>query len=355
MKSAAPHATITIWPSCCSRSRPTRCYAANTAKRGSGASCVSSSAWFGPRPAASTRWLESATAGFAWSSRKPTAPSPSARRSGSAPRSKSIPMPRCKTATSSASRWTLVSLSASVARTTVRHCWRRRSIAWSSPERSGACAASNPERVEASIVVRMRVLIAGGSGYIGRRLAGSLAADRHDIVSLSRRPERAPSQSGVRFVKWDARTAEGDWVNELAGAQGIINLAGASIGKGRWTRRRMEEILSSRLSATSAIVEAVNRTPADRRPSVLVNASGIDYYGNRGDELVTEESGPGDSFLARVSQQWEAAARQAQVLGAQSQLLLDGRHAVPARARAAGYPFRFAGLHEALEDTLRAR
>ena len=306
----------------------------------------------------------------------------------------------------------------------------------------------------------MRVLIAGGSGYIGRRLAGSLAADRHDIVSLSRRPERAPSQSGVRFVKWDARTAEGDWVNELAGAQGMINLAGASIGKGRWTRRRMEEILSSRLSATSAIVEAVNRTPADRRPSVLVNASGIDYYGNRGDELVTEESGPGDSFLARVSQQWEAAARQAQplgvrvalvrtalvfgrgalafrlltlpfrvfaggplgngrqwftwihiddlvglyrlalenpkvsgpmnavapdvrrqrevaseigrllhrpaivpapapllrlVLGAQSQLLLDGRHAVPARARAAGYPFRFAGLHEALEDTLRAR
>ena len=53
----------------------------------------------------------------------------------------------------------------------------------------------------------MRVLIAGGSGYIGRRLAGSLAADRHDIVSLSRRPESAPPQSGVRFVKWDARTA----------------------------------------------------------------------------------------------------------------------------------------------------
>lgn len=306
----------------------------------------------------------------------------------------------------------------------------------------------------------MRVLITGGSGYIGRRLAGSLAADRHDIVVLSRRPETAPPQSGVRFVRWDARTADGDWVNELAGAHGIINLAGASIGKGRWTRRRMAEILSSRLAATSAIVEAINRTPADRGPSALVNASGIDYYGDRGDELVTEESGPGDSFLARVSQQWEAAARQAQssgvrvvlvrtalvfgrgalafqlltlpfrvfaggplgdgrqwftwihiddlvglyrlaledltvsgpinavapdvrrqrevareigrvmhrpaivpapapilrlVLGAQSQLLLDGRHAVPARARAAGYRFRFAGLHEALEDTLRAR
>jgi uncharacterized protein len=305
----------------------------------------------------------------------------------------------------------------------------------------------------------MRVLITGGSGYIGRQLAGSLAADQHDVVSLSRNPQSAPPQPGVRIVKWDARTAEGDWLNEVAGAQGIVNLAGASIGKGRWTRRRMAEILSSRLAATSAIVDAINRTPADRRPSVLVNASGIDYYGNRGDELVTEESGPGDSFLARVSQQWEAAARQAQslgvrvtmvrtalvfgrdalafrlltlpfrvfaggplgdgrqwftwihiddlvglyrlaledaqvsgpmnavapdvrrqrevareigrvmhrpalvpapapllrlVLGDQSQLLLDGRHAVPARARAAGYRFRFAGLHEALEDTLRA-
>src|SRR3989442_8503118 len=167
----------------------------------------------------------------------------------------------------------------------------------------------------------MRVLITGGSGYIGRHLAGSLAADRHDIVSLSRRPESAPPQSGVRFVKWDARTAEGDWVNELAGAQGIVNLAGESIGKGRWTRRRMAEILSSRLSATSAIVEAIKRAPADRRPSVLGNASGIDYYGDRGDELVTEESGPGDSFLRRVSQQWEAAARQAESLGGRVGLL----------------------------------
>ena len=306
----------------------------------------------------------------------------------------------------------------------------------------------------------MKVLITGGSGYIGRHLSTSLTADGHEVVGLSRRPESAPPQSGVRFVRWDARTAEGDWVSELAGAQGIVNLAGASIGKGRWTRRRMAEILSSRLAATSAIVEAIKRTPADRRVSVLVNASGIDYYGDRGDELVTEESRPGDSFLARVSEQWEVAAREAEplglrivrvrtalvfgrgalafrlltlpfrlfaggplgdgrqwftwihiddlvglyrlaledlkvsgpmnavapdirrqgevakeigrqlhrpaivpapapilrlVLGQQSQLLLDGRRALPARAEAAGYRFRFGGLSEALQDTLRAR
>jgi len=306
----------------------------------------------------------------------------------------------------------------------------------------------------------MKVLITGGSGYIGRHLSTSLTADGHEVVGLSRRPESAPPQSGVRFVRWDARTAEGDWVSELAGAQGIVNLAGASIGKGRWTRRRMAEILSSRLAATSAIVEAIKRTPADRRVSVLVNASGIDYYGDRGDELVTEESRPGDSFLARVSEQWEVAAREAEplglrivrvrtalvfgrgalafrlltlpfrlfaggplgdgrqwftwihiddlvglyrlaledlkvsgpmnavapdirrqgevakeigrqlhrpaivpapapilrlVLGQQSQLLLDGRRALPARAEAAGYRFRFGGLSEALQDTLQPR
>src|SRR5256886_7260489 len=192
----------------------------------------------------------------------------------------------------------------------------------------------------------MRVLITGGSGCLDWRLAASLAADQLEVISLSRRPEPAPAQSGVRFIKWDARTAEGDWVNELAGAQGIVNLAGASIGKGRWTRQRMAQILSSRLSATSAIVEAINRTPADRRPSVLVNASGIDYYGNRGDELVTEESEPGDSFLARVSQQWEAAARQAQPLGVRVVLLrtalVFGRGALAFRLLT--LPFRvFAG------------
>src|SRR5205823_9132128 len=80
-------------------------------------------------------------------------------------------------------------------------------------------------------------------------------------------------------------------------------------------RPRIAEILSSRLAATSAIVEAIKRTAAGRRVSVLVNASGIDYCGDRGDELVSEESRPGDSFLARVSEQWEAAAREAEPLG----------------------------------------
>jgi len=169
----------------------------------------------------------------------------------------------------------------------------------------------------------MKILIPGGSGYIGRQLSASLVNDGHEVVILTRGQRRAfppplageGQGGGLRYVTWDARTASGDWVDELAGAQGIINLAGATVGSGRWTRRRMAQILSSRLAATSAIVQAIETTPADRRPSVLLNASGIDYYGNRGDDIITEDGEPGDSFLARMSQQWETAALKAEPLG----------------------------------------
>src|SRR6266702_2502515 len=130
----------------------------------------------------------------------------------------------------------------------------------------------------------MKVLISGGSGFIGRRLAESLASDGHDVVVLSRQLVMKDPPKDVRYVTWDARSAHGDWVRELAGAQSVVNLAGTSIGSWPWTRQRMAELLSSRLSATAALVEALERTPADRRPAVLVSASGIDYYGDRGTE-----------------------------------------------------------------------
>src|SRR5712692_2053745 len=115
----------------------------------------------------------------------------------------------------------------------------------------------------------MKVLISGGSGFIGHHLVASLVKDGHEVVVLSRRPETKNPPSGVRHISWDARSATGDWVKELSGAQGIVNLAGASIGSWPWTRRRMAEMLSSRLSATAALVQALERTPAERRPSVL--------------------------------------------------------------------------------------
>jgi uncharacterized protein len=162
----------------------------------------------------------------------------------------------------------------------------------------------------------MKVLIAGGSGLIGRRLASNLVDDGYEVVVLSRGADPGTPRRGVRFVRWDARTADGDWLKEFVGAHAIVNLAGAGIGSRLWTRRRMAELISSRLSATTTLVQALERTPADRRPSALVNASGIDYYGDRrDDQVIAEDGAPGDSFLARLSQQWEAAAQKAEPLG----------------------------------------
>lgn len=159
----------------------------------------------------------------------------------------------------------------------------------------------------------MKVLIAGGTGFIGRHLTASLTGSGHEVVVLGRGGSSEPAPAGVRRVTWDPRSDGGEWESSLKGADGVVNLAGASIGSGRWTGARMAEIVQSRLDATGAIVRALGRAGA-ARPAVLVNASGIDYYGDRGDEMVSEQSPPGDSFLAHVSEQWEAAARKAEAL-----------------------------------------
>jgi uncharacterized protein (TIGR01777 family) len=161
----------------------------------------------------------------------------------------------------------------------------------------------------------MKVLVSGGSGFIGHHLVAGLVKDGHDVVVLSRTPDPKKSQSGVRYVTWDPRGANGEWIKQLSGAQAVVNLAGSSIGTWPWTKKRMALLLSSRLSSTAALVQALERTPAAQRPPVLVSASGIDYYGDRGDEVINEDSTPGDSFLARLSEQWERAAQKAEPLG----------------------------------------
>jgi len=155
----------------------------------------------------------------------------------------------------------------------------------------------------------MRVIVTGGTGLIGRALSASLASDGHEVLVLSRDPARARNlPEGVQAVRWDARTAEG-WGHLAEGAWAIVNLAGASIaGEGlvpkRWTPARKDLIRQSRLQAGRAVVEAVAR--AKEKPRVVVQASGIGYYGPRGSEVVTEEDPPGRDFLAGVARDWEA-------------------------------------------------
>ncbi|MGC8837534.1 MAG: TIGR01777 family oxidoreductase [Anaerolineae bacterium] len=156
----------------------------------------------------------------------------------------------------------------------------------------------------------MRVIVTGGTGLIGRALSESLATEGHEVIVLSRDPARAQDlPEGVQAVRWDARTAEG-WSHLADGAGAIVNLAGASIaGEGllpkRWTPARKDLIRRSRLQAGRAVVEAVARARA--KPRVVIQASGIGYYGPRGDEVVTEAEPPGRDFLARVALEWEAS------------------------------------------------
>ena len=161
----------------------------------------------------------------------------------------------------------------------------------------------------------MKIVVAGGTGYIGKALVQALTSFGHGVVVLSR-SARDGGPGNARAVAWDPTGSESTvWAQELRGASAVVNLAGASIGGGRWTAARKRVLRESRTQSTGALVDAMRQLDVGERPRVLVNASGIDYYGDRGDEIVTEESGPGASFLAELCVQWEAAAREAEALG----------------------------------------
>jgi uncharacterized protein len=143
----------------------------------------------------------------------------------------------------------------------------------------------------------MKIVVAGGSGFLGEPLVRRLLARGDDVAVLTR---NVANVNAGRGVQWDARTA-GPWTSEVAAADAVVNLAGENIGEGRWTESRKRSLIDSRLNATNAIVAA--------RPRVLINASAIGYYGNRGDEMLDESSSRGSGFLAELVEKWENAAR----------------------------------------------
>ena len=163
----------------------------------------------------------------------------------------------------------------------------------------------------------MRIVIAGGSGFLGTRLATAwhVAGDEVTVLARNHGRNAATVPAGVTVRRWQPPTVGDDLVAALRSADAVVNLAGAAIGGRPWTPSRKRAILQSRLDATGAIVEALGRLAAPDRPKVLVNASGIDVYGNRPEGEMTEDSPPGDSFLAGVVVAWERAARKAEALG----------------------------------------
>lgn len=156
----------------------------------------------------------------------------------------------------------------------------------------------------------MNVLIAGGTGFVGTALARLLLQQGHKVALLSRRPSAPRALPPV--YHWDPQRDELD-PNALAGVEGIVNLAGENLADGRWTAERKRRLVSSRVDATAFLIErASGVSPAAR---VFVSASAIGIYGNRGDEVLSEESAPGTGFLADLCRAWEAAALRARDAG----------------------------------------
>lgn len=160
------------------------------------------------------------------------------------------------------------------------------------------------------------VLVAGASGFLGHHLVRHLR-HRGDVVRRLVRREPRTSEE----VAWEPASGALD-AAALKGVDVVVNLGGASLGRLPWTAAYKEEILRSRVDGTRLLAEAVART-VDRRgsPVRLLQASGTDVYGDRGDEVLTEASEPGDGFLAEVCRQWEAATAPAVDAGAQVVLL----------------------------------
>jgi uncharacterized protein (TIGR01777 family) len=155
----------------------------------------------------------------------------------------------------------------------------------------------------------MKILVTGSTGLVGRALVSALAKEGHSVCRLVRPGTNANDDAGGFNVAWNPAT--GELGGAAVGPDAVVNLAGASIGGGRWTQKRKEELRASRVETTRALLAAIERMNA--KPSVFISASAIGYYGNRGDEELSEDSSAGNDFLAELAKAWEAEALKAEV------------------------------------------
>lgn len=187
----------------------------------------------------------------------------------------------------------------------------------------------------------MKIVIAGGSGFLGRPLARELLAKGYEVVVLTRGPAR--EDRGIRYVTWEAGEDPGGWHAVIDGADAVVNLAGAGIADRRWSAARKQVLRGSRVDATRALVAAIRS--ATIRPKVFLTGSAIGFYGPQPDDGPTldESAPPGSDFLSTLAVDWEAEAHAASALGCRVIIIRTG--VVLARAGGALQklipPFRF--------------
>lgn len=149
----------------------------------------------------------------------------------------------------------------------------------------------------------MRIVMAGASGLLGTSMSETFTKAGHDVVSLVREDPASASE-----IRWDPAAGDLD-PQALAGADAVVNLSGAGIGDRPWTRKRVEELFSSRVGATQTLTQAMRQL--DSPPAVFISQSGSNYYGDAGNTVLRESAPPGSGTLSRICVEWEDAARTA--------------------------------------------
>ena len=159
----------------------------------------------------------------------------------------------------------------------------------------------------------MKILITGSTGLVGTALTQDLQRAGHTVCRLLRPGTSTQTIRNSQGFDVNWNPATGELGGAAVGADAVVNLAGASIADGRWAPQRKQLLRSSRVDTTRALVQALAKMSA--RPRVLVSASATGYYGNRGDETLTETSQPGNDFLSGIAKEWESEALKAEVIG----------------------------------------
>lgn len=185
----------------------------------------------------------------------------------------------------------------------------------------------------------MHILVAGGSGFLGRALTSALLGAGNNVTILTRSPNRTRSAAAgntpqPRFVSWSPDDPPDTWSTACAHVDAVINLAGASIGARRWSAARKVELITSRLKPTRALVRFIEG--ATTRPSAFISASAVGYYGDRGNEDLEEDACGGTDFLAELAFEWEqealkAASSETRVVLVRTGIVLDPREGALAK------------------------
>jgi len=173
----------------------------------------------------------------------------------------------------------------------------------------------------------MRIIIAGGSGLIGRELTSTLITSGDEVIILSRNPEMVKGMpTGVRVIKWDGKTLQ-DWWLEIEKSDAVINLTGENLsGEGflpsRWTKDRKLRLVQSRVNSGIVLTKAIERAKA--KPLVFIQASGIGFYGTYQEKSLNEGDNGGDDFSANLCKEWEASSQPVELMGTRRVVIRNG-------------------------------